>query len=161
MQVGQYIRRAIGYYLKLLVLIGLIYLLLFATGTAAVSAELFFNEMFSTPRGALLLVALAALAACYPKFGYVKRTVPADLIADKEAIINAFHTARYVMIKEEAGHMMTFRASSVFRRLWMTFDDKVTVTAIDGGIVLEGIRKETVHAEFRINTFVQNRRDEK
>ena len=69
MSAGQYIRRAAGYFIKLVVLVGLLYLLMFVTGTARVSAEFFFRELFTTPRGILLVAALAVLSAFYPKFG--------------------------------------------------------------------------------------------
>ena len=67
MSAGQYIRRAAGYFIKLVVLVGLLYLLMFVTGTARVSAEFFFRELFTTPRGILLMAALAVLSAFYPK----------------------------------------------------------------------------------------------
>ena len=93
MSAGQYIRRAAGYFIKLVVLVGLLYLLMFVTGTARVSAEFFFRELFTTPRGILLVAALAVLSAFYPKFGYVSREAEADIVADRDAIINAFHAA--------------------------------------------------------------------
>lgn len=157
MSTGRYIRRAAGYFIKLLVLVGVLYLLMFVTGTARVSAEFFFREMVATPRGVLLLAALALLAAFYPKFGYVRRRAEADIVADREQVIRAFHAAGYVVTEEEPGVSMTFRAGSFFRRLWLTFDDRVTVTAAEGGIIIEGLRKEAVHAQFRINTYIQNR----
>ena len=85
MSAGQYIRRAAGYFIKLVVLVGLLYLLMFVTGTARVSAEFFFRELFTTPRGILLVAALAVLSAFYPKFGYVSREAEADIVADREA----------------------------------------------------------------------------
>ena len=113
MSAGQYIRRAAGYFIKLVVLVGLL--------------------------------------------GYVSREAEADIVADRDAIINAFHAAGYVMAGEVPGELMTFRAGSFLRRLWLTFDDRVTVRTFGGGIVIEGIRKEAVHAQFRINTYIQNR----
>ena len=41
MKTGQYIRRAVGYFIKLIVLVIVLYLLLFVTGTARVSAGYF------------------------------------------------------------------------------------------------------------------------
>lgn len=159
MSTGKYIRRTVGYFVKLLVLVVVLYLLLFVTGSAKVSAELFVRELVTTPRGLILLVALAVLSAFYPRFGYVSRKIDGvSLDGDREMIINAFHSAGYVMASEEQGRRMSFRASSLLRRLWLTFDDAVTVTAEEDGILLEGIRKETVHAQFRINTYLQNRR---
>lgn len=151
-------RRAAGYFIKLLVLVGLLYLLMFLTGTARVSAGVFFRELVSTPRGALLLAALAALSAFYPKFGFVSRRVDADMGVDRDAIVRAFQQDGYVLEKETPHAAMTFRAGSLLRRIWMTFDDRVTVTSVEGGaIVIEGIRKEAVHAQFRLNTYLGRR----
>ena len=83
MKTGQYIRRAVGYFIKLIVLVIVLYLLLFVTGTARVSAGYFVGELFATPRGLMLLGALAVLAACYPMFGYVSRRMAADLREDR------------------------------------------------------------------------------
>lgn len=157
MTTGQYIRRAAGYFIKLLVLVVLLYLLMFVTGTARVSAGFFITELFVTPRGIALVAALAVLSAFYPKFGYVSRTVDADIEADHEAVVNAFRAAGYTLVKEVPGEWMAFRAISVFRRLWLTFDDKVTVKASGEGVVIEGNRREAVHAQFRINTYLQNK----
>ena len=158
MRAGQYIRRAAGYFIQLLVLVGVLYLLMFVTGTSRVSAEFFFRELFATPRGMVLVAALAVLAAFYPKFGYVARRVEADIEADRAALVEAFHAAGYVLTSEVRGERMTFRAASVFRRLWLTFEDRVTVTASDGGIVIEGLRKQAVHAQFRMETYLQSRK---
>lgn len=157
MTTGQYIRRAAGYFIKLILLVTLLYLLLFLTGTAKVSAELFFREMFSTVRGWMLFAALAVLAAFYPKFGYITRRADAEITADRESIIKAFHEDNYIMVSEEPGVSMTFRVGSVWRRFWMTFDDAVRVTAEEGSVVIEGVRKEVVRAQFRINTYINNR----
>ena len=179
MSAGQYIRRAAGYFIKLVVLVGLLYLLMFVTGTARVSAEFFFRELFTTPRGILLMAALAELKLEKFPFGAAVRDIYnavlmeaqrhghtltmdlpdqlPDIVADRDAIINAFHAAGYVMAGEVPGESMTFRAGSFLRRLWLTFDDRVTVRTFGGGIVIEGIRKEAVHAQFRINTYIQNR----
>ena len=81
------------------------------------------------------------LSAFYPEVRGTHREAEAD-VADRDAIINAFHAAGYVMAGEVPGELMTFRAGSFLRRLWLTFDDRVTVRTFGGGIVIEGIRKE-------------------
>ena len=161
MKTGQYIRRAVGYFIKLIVLVIVLYLLLFVTGTARVSAGYFVGELFATPRGLMLLGALAVLAACYPMFGYVSRRMAADLREDRVRIVSAFHADGYVLEKEQEGESMTFRAGGLFRRIWLTFDDRITVRSCGEGFVeIEGLRKEVVTAQFRINTYIQNKRHE-
>ncbi len=56
---------------------------------------------------------------------------------------------------------MVFRTSSIFKKIITVGDDKITVTAAEEGIVLEGLRRETVQVEFRIGTFMLRKRDEK
>lgn len=161
MKKGQYIRRAAGYFIKLIVLVAVLYLLLFVTGTARVSADYFVRELFMTQRGLMLIGALAVLSACYPMFGYVTRWMPVDLKEDRMRIISAFHADGYVLEKEQEGESMTFRAGGLFRRIWLTFDDRIKVRACgDGCVEIEGLRKEVVTAQFRINTYMQNKRNE-
>lgn len=160
MTTGKYIRRSVGYFLKLLIIVCVLYLLLFATGASRVSAELIVQELFASRQGLLLIAALAVLSGFYPRFGYVSRTVKADITAERDAIINAFHAGKYIIIKDNAEKGITFRADSIFRRLWLTFDDEITVTPAEDGITIEGIRKEVVYAEFRIKTYINNRNDE-
>ena len=62
-------------------------------------------------------------------------------MADRDAIINAFHAAGYVMAGEVPGESMTFRAGSFLRRLWLTFDDRVTVRTFGAASLLKRIRK--------------------
>lgn len=156
MKPGEYLLHSLKYLLKLLVLLVLIYLLLYFVGGAKVSAGQFVTELFSTARGKMLLGALLILAAVYPLFGFVRRTVAADMEADREKIVNAFHAAGYVMKEEQPGEKMVFRASG-FKKVRMVWDDKVTVTVSEGNVVLEGIRRETVQVEFRLNTYIQNK----
>lgn len=159
MKTGLYIRRAAGYLVKLILLVAVLYLLMYVTGTARVSAQVMLTGLFSSINGMLLLGALVLLAAFYPRFGYISRTVKADITEDREMIINAFHSDNYITDKETAGESITFRSGSLFRRIWLTFDDKVTVKASEEGIIIEGLRKEVVYAQFRMNSIVNNRRN--
>ena len=157
MKTSRYIRRAVGYFLKLLLLVVVLYLLMFVTGSTRISAGTMLQELFSTSRGALLIGALALLAALYPTFGYVRRNVKADITANRDAIINALHKNGYRLAIENPDKQMVFRAESFFKRLLVMFDDTITVTdAGDGTVDIEGPRKSVVPVQFRINTYVNN-----
>lgn len=157
MKTSRYIRRAGGYFLKLLILVVVLYLLMFVTGSTRISAGVLLHELFATSRGALLIGALALLAAFYPTFGYVKRNVKADFHTNREAIINALHKNGYRLAAENHNEQMVFRGESFFKRLLATFDDTITVTdAGDGTIDIEGPRKSVVPTQFRIDTYVNN-----
>ncbi len=147
--------RSAKYFLKLVLLLAVIYGLLFLTGTSRISAEVFFREMFSTYRGWAMIAALVLLAAVYPSFGFVRRTVRADFVRDREKILKAFAADGYTAVSA-TGREMIMRASSPVRRLANMYDDAVTVVPGSEGIVIEGIRKEAVRAEFRLKTYLEN-----
>ena len=153
MNTKRYLLHSTKYFVKLLVLLAIICLLLFATGTARVSAEVFLQELFTAPRGWLMIGAMVLLAAAYPRFGFVSRKVKADLQADREIIIQTFLAAGYVLVRESEQEMV-FRASSPVRRFIAAYDDPVTVHGEKDCIVLEGIRKETVQAQFRLDSYL-------
>lgn len=156
MQTSHYIRRAAGYFIKLIVLVAVLYLLMFVTGSTRVSAAAMLHEMFSTSRGIMLLGALAVLSALYPRFGYVKRVVKADFRTNREEILNALRKNGYILVSEQSGRQMVFRADSFFKKLVMSFDDAVTVTDSGDTITVEGPRKAVVPVQFRIDTYVNN-----
>ncbi len=156
MTTGQYLRHSIFYFVRLLLLLALIYALLYATGYTPVSARNFMSEMFdATYKGWIMLGALLLWSAIYPKVGFVSRTVGADIVRDREAILCAFVQSGYALASETPGAGMTFRASSAIKRLWMAFGDKITVTADGNNIILSGVRKETVQVQFRIETAIR------
>ncbi|MBR4037513.1 MAG: hypothetical protein IKM50_02125 [Tidjanibacter sp.] len=157
MSTGKYIRRALGYFVKIVALVIGIYALLWVTGSSNISAEAFWSELFTSRRGLLLWGAVLAVSLLYPLYGFVRRTVKADVVADWEEIHRAFIVAGYNK-GESQGGVTVFRVSSPVRRLIMFGEDIIIVTDNgDGTITLDGIRKEVVQIEFRIHTFVDNK----
>ncbi len=159
MTTGQYIKHALLYFIRLLLLLALLYGLLYVTGYTPVSAGNFLPEMFSSAKGLLLLGAILVWSAVYPRVGFVSRAAGADIVKDRECIIYAFAQGGYALSSEESGVEMTFRASSSIKRLWMAFGDKIVVKAEGNHTVLTGIRKETVQTVFRIETVARNERE--
>lgn len=154
MTTGQYVKHSLLYFVRMLLLLALIFGLLRLTGYARVSAEGFLPQMLSG-RGLLLLGAILIWAAVYPKVGFVSRAVDADIIKDRESIIFAFSQGGYSLTAENGGEM-TFRASSPLKRVWMAFGDAITVKPEGNHVVLTGVRKEVVQTAFRIETAVRN-----
>lgn len=157
MRAKQYIRHSLCYFVKLMLLLTVLYGLLFLTGYAKVSAEYFLQELFTSKQGIMLFAALVVLACVYPLFGFVRREVAADIIDDREKIINGFITEGYSMKLEQEGVKMAFRMSSPFGRFWLMFDDSIVVTPSEnGGIVIEGPRKQAVLVQFRIEGYMRS-----
>ena len=140
---------SLKYLIKLAVLLAAIYGAMYATGTLGITTE----ELLGT-KGIVLAVAVVALAVAYPTYGFVRRTVKASMVDDREEILAAFHQNGYSLTGESEG-MMTFHASSPLKRLWHLGDDKIEVRAVDNLTVeLYGIRKEVVQTEFRITSYL-------
>ena len=157
MSKGKYIVRAVGYFIRIVALVVGIYALLWVTGSARVSTGAFWDELFTSQRGMLLWGVVFVVSLLYPLYGFVRRTVKADAVADQEEIHRAFIVAGYNKGASE-GSVTVFRVSSPLRRLMLFGEDKITVTDNgDGTITLDGIRKEVVQLEFRIHTFVDNK----
>ncbi|MDY3979444.1 MAG: hypothetical protein SOZ00_05420 [Tidjanibacter sp.] len=152
MNAGQYILHSLKYLVKLLLLLVVIYFLMYLTGTLGISKA----ELLGS-RGVILLVSVVVLAAAYPSFGFVRRTVAADYLTDRELIRKAFVENGYALSSEYSDHLV-FRASSIGKRLWTLWDDTLTVCPLPtGGIKVEGLRKEAVQVVFRIESYTKYR----
>lgn len=146
MNIGQYITRAIKHFVKMMLLIVGIYALMYYTNTLAITQE----ELLGT-RGIVLLVALVALSAAYPSYGFITRTSKASLTLNREAILRAFSQSGYTLTGESKDELI-FRASAPLKRIRYMGDDAVTVRQMDDNhIAISGIRKEVVQVEFRIS----------
>ena len=103
---------------------------------------------------ALMISTIVVLALLYPRFGFTRRSVRADLKADRERILQTLHTSGYSLVAESEGTMI-FRASSPLKRALLLWEDRIAVTADGESITLDGIRKEVVRAEFRLKSFLE------
>ena len=140
---------SLKYLIKLAVLLAAIYGAMYATGTLGITTE----ELLGT-KGIVLAVAVVALAVAYPIYGFVRRTVKASMVDDREEILAAFHQNGY-SLTSESEDTMTFHASSPLKRVWHLGDDRIVVRAIDeSNVELYGIRKEVVQTEFRITSYL-------
>ncbi|MBR3682883.1 MAG: hypothetical protein IKM41_01505 [Tidjanibacter sp.] len=146
---------SLKYLLKLAILLAAIYGAMYATGTLGITTE----ELLGT-KGVVLAVAVVALAAAYPAYGFVSRTVKASLTDDREEILGAMRQNGYSLHSEGEGTML-FRASAPLKRLWHLGDEKISVRAIDSDhIELRGVRKEVVQSEFRLTSYLIGKRGE-
>lgn len=150
-----YLLRSFKYIVKMAILLGALFVLMSVTGTSAVSGEALFNEIFLSTKGLLLIGALLVVAATYPKFGFVKRDVRANMAEQRQNIINLFDTRDYVVTQQDDTHI-TFRAKTTFKRIMLSWDDEITVSADGNYVTISGIRKEVVRIVFLLNPYLKN-----
>ena len=154
MDMKTHIVRAVKYLIWLALLFTLVFALMISTGTSRVGAGEALHELFGSSRGMLMIATIVVLALLYPRFGFTRRSVRADLKADRERILQTLHTSGYSLVAESEGTMI-FRASSPLKRALLLWEDRIAVTADGESITLDGIRKEVVRAEFRLTSFLE------
>lgn len=142
---GRYILRAVKHFVKLTVLIALVFAIMYATKTLAITP----NELLGT-RGLILLVALVVLSAAYPAYGFSSASARASVEDDRRQIIEALSMGGYSLVEEREGEML-FRTTSPLKRLTQMGDDAIVVRSAErGNVTICGVRKEVENARFRI-----------
>ena len=147
-----YWRRAVKYMVRLLVLVFALIAVMVATGMARTGADGNLADVFMTPK-ALLIIVLWSLV--YPKLGFIRQPLKMDFNAGKEQIQKVFSDNGFVLVEQKDNEMI-FRMSSPLRRTLALWEDRIVVSATDGGIEMEGMRKEVARIEFRLQPFLQD-----
>lgn len=80
----------------------------------------------------------------------------ADFTGDRELILSTFRAKPGFSLVREQDGTMVFRASSPLKRALLLWEDRIAVTDAGGSVVLDGIRKEVVKAEFRLRSHIEN-----
>lgn len=143
--VGQYASRAAKHFLKLTVLMALLFGVMILTDTLAVGPRQLLGY-----RGAILLVAMVGISLAYPLYGFMSVRLQASLSDHRREIMEAMAQSGYTLHSEEEG-VMIFRASGVWKRLVNVGDEALTLRqAGEGAVELSGVRKEVENARFRI-----------
>lgn len=118
------------------------------------------RAQLSSDRGVWLVVAFVALALFYPKFGYVRRVIEgADMDADRVRIDNAMQLYGFKFAEVRDGGLV-YRAEGVVRRIILLFEDEIIVRRVEGGIEVEGKRRQAVRIIFQLSAYIDNKRFE-
>lgn len=157
----KYIIRSLKYLLVLCVLyVALMWLSSVSTYGGAVDTMTLLRAQLSSERGVWLVVAFVALALFYPKFGYVCREVAgADIEADRVRIDNAMQLYGFKFAEVRDGALV-YRAEGVVRRVILLFEDEIVVRRTEGGVEVEGKRREAVRIIFQLSAYIDNKRFE-
>ncbi len=150
----KYTIRAIKYFFYFAIITTAIVFALILIG--AVEGDI--NAIFEGGYSALWKIAIffALVAAVYPKVGFISREIiisPEREVSPDE-VIGYFRDRNYVL-ESETGDVMTFRFKGVAGRLSKMYEDRLTLTVIPSGYVLEGLRKDVMRLaaglEHRLN----------
>jgi len=152
-----YFRRSVKYFFVLCVLCMAIMALNRLADPATLTFGQTFHVMFHSARGMLLPAAVVVLAALYPRFGFGMRKVEGDMEEHREQILNAFRSAGFSLRSEKEG-VMTFRADGFLTKLLLLWEDEIKVSQYGQWIVLDGIRRGVVRAQYRLASYIDMKR---
>ena len=107
----------------------------------------------------MLFAAIVALAAVYPRFGFVVRRVEGDIEENREQILNAFRSAGFSLRSDEDG-VMTFRADNFGQKLMLLGEDEIKVSQYGQWIVLDGIRRGVARVQYRLDSYIHMTRND-
>lgn len=151
-----YIRRSVKFLVALFVLYIAAMWIMSKTGATNLTAQQMASNLVRDTQSIVLLCAVVVWAAVYPAVSFVVRRVEADIELDRERVENAFIRSGYELVRVEADGRLVFRASNLFRRLRLLFEDEITVEQYGQWVVLKGIRRSVSEVEMRLGTYMQN-----
>ena len=143
----KYIVRSLKYFFALCVLCIALMGLMLMTGTSALSLDDTLYVLLHTDRYLMLFAAIVALAAVYPRFGFVVRRVEGDIEENREQILNAFRSAGFSLRSDEDGVMLLG-------------EDEIKVSQYGQWIVLDGIRRGVARVQYRLDSYIHMTRND-
>ncbi len=106
-----------------------------------------------------MVIAIVALSAAYPFFGFMKRRLKGDIVAERDIIVKAFELQHFRVFKDEPGFRITFVAEGIFKRMGMLFEDHILVTQIGEEFEVRGNRKGVAYVVFRLEAALARERE--
>ena len=150
----KYLVRSIKYFFYFAFLTTVIILALVATGLA----EGDINTMFRGGASAIWKMAafFILVAAVYPKVGFISRKIQAERSWDEiRGLVVGYMQERQYELESESKEEITFRRRGALNRLTRMYEDRITVTLLEDGFEMEGLRKDvfrmSASLEYRLN----------
>lgn len=147
----RYLIRAVKYFFAFCVLyVGVVWLSILTQKGMDISVWDSISATMATERGRMLALAVVALSAAYPFFGFIKRSVKWDMATDADRLVEIFAAAGFALKLKDGGKMV-FKANNILDRLVMLFEDEIVVEQQREQITLSGIRRGVAKVIYRLN----------
>lgn len=147
----RYLIRAVKYFFAFCVLyVGVVWLSILTQKGMDISVWDSISATMATERGRMLALAVVALSAAYPFFGFVKRSVKWDMATEADRLVEIFAAAGFALKLKSEGKMV-FKANNILDRLVMLFEDEIVVEQQGEQITLSGIRRGVAKVIYRLN----------
>ena len=147
----RYLIRAVKYFFAFCVLyVGVVWLSILTQKGMDISVWDSISATMATERGRMLALAVVALSAAYPFFGFVKRSVKWDMATEADRLVEIFAAAGFALKLKSEGKMV-FKANNILDRLVMLFEDEIVVEQQGEQITIDGIRRGVAKVIYRLN----------
>lgn len=157
----RYFVRALKYFLYLAVLlVVLVWLMTLIDDNIKMGVWEYIVYKFGSEGGIIMLVGLVALAALYPLFGYMRKSVPScNLEEDKVRIHNAMMVYGFKYVGERDG-VQIYRSMGILRRLTLRFEDKIELRQVGDAVELYGLRSQVARVAYQLQGYLNSKRYE-
>ena len=152
----RYIRRALKYMVWIVLLFTVIFIIMNLAGVSEVKGFDGLMAMLQTSRGHMLLLVIVGLSALYPLVGFSRREIPGRLGENRKELIEAMDKAGF-RCESIVDGVMCFRAKSPLKKVSMIFEDNIEISSQEGLVIIEGIRREVVKIEYRLNSLLMSK----
>ena len=154
----RYLIRAVKYFFAFCVLyVGVVWLSILTQKGMDISVWDSISATMATERGRMLALAVVALSAAYPFFGFVKRSVKWSMATDADRLVEIFAAAGFAL-KEQSEGKMVFKANNILDRLVMLFEDEVRVRQCGDKIEVSGLRRIAARMALDAERYITNKR---
>ncbi|MBP5397099.1 MAG: hypothetical protein J6Y32_00460 [Bacteroidales bacterium] len=145
----KYFIRTLKYFVYCAAFLTLVLAVMAAAGLIEWNVDTMFQE--GTRSLFKIALALAAISAAYPAFGFQRRkAIVNGSYAERRGEILAVFEERGYVLESESEEGATFRRKGFLQRLFRMFEDRITLTQEFGGFELEGLRKDVVPLVMRL-----------
>ena len=157
----KYLVRSLKYLVFLCVLdVVLVWLMSLDGSAGSTDLVTLLKLQLSSESGPWLIVAFVALAAFYPRFGFMRSRIDGcDIAEDELRIMNAMQTYGFKLV-ERRGEELVYRKVGFVGRLMLMFEDEIVVRRSGGGVVLEGLRRSVARVAYQLKCYMDSRRYE-
>lgn len=101
----------------------------------------------------------AAVAAVYPKLGFINRRLYINPSADITPVVVDFMRERRYELESQTADTMTFRLKGFGPKLIKMYEDRITLTRTAEGYYMEGLRKDVLRFASGLEYKFQDKED--
>ncbi len=152
----RYVQRSIKYFLSICFVYAAMLYVMSLTEMMVITRGETFRALISTPRGVFMLIAVIALSAAYPRFGFIQRRVKGSIKGHRAEIDQSFAQQHFKLMSEDDRRLI-YIADNPLKRLYLLFEDHILVTQVGDEIELRGNRKTVAYVMYRLTHAIDKR----